>query len=68
MRLIFYLSNVLFIFSNINVIPFKIVLLGIYTPMGMLFTLLVAELEVFNRYGLQHVRYTLLDVFYKVPI
>ena len=30
-----------------------------------LFPLLVAALEVFNRYGLQHVRYTLLDVFYE---
>ena len=33
-----------------------------YTPMETLFPLLVAALEVFNQYGLQHVRYTLLDV------
>ena len=41
-----------FIFSNINVIPFKIVPLGSYTPMETLFPRLVATLEVFNRYGL----------------
>ena len=52
-----------FIFSNINVISFNIVPLGSYTPMETLFPLLLAALEVFNRYGLQHVRYTLLDVF-----
>ena len=46
-----------FIFSNINVA------LGSYTPMEMLFSLLIAALEVFKRYGLQHVRYTVLDVF-----
>jgi hypothetical protein len=45
-----------FIFSHINVIPFKIVPLGSYTPMEKLFSLLVAALEVFNRYDLQHVR------------
>ena len=50
-------------FSNINVIPFKIVPLGSYTPMETLFPLLLAVLEVFNQYGLQHVFYTLLDVF-----
>jgi hypothetical protein len=61
MRLIFFLPKFLF-FSNINVIPFKIVPLGSYTLMET-FPLLVAVLEVFNRYGLQHVRYTLLDVF-----
>ena len=62
MSLIFYLLKFLF-FLNINVIPFKVVPLGSYTPMETLFPLLVAALEVFNRYGLQHVRYTLLDVF-----
>ena len=51
-----------FIFSNINVIPFKIVPLGSYTLMKT-FPLLVAALEVFNRYDLQHVHYTLLGVF-----
>ena len=35
-------------FSNINVIPF-----GSYTPMEMF----LAEMEVFNIYGLQNVRY-----------
>ena len=50
-------------FFNINVIPFQIVPLGSYTPMETLFPLLVEALEVFNRYGLQHVRYTLLNVF-----
>ena len=58
----FLLTKILF-FSNINVIPFKIVPLGSYTPIETLFPLLVAALEVFNRYGLQHVRYTLLGVF-----
>ena len=50
-------------FSNINIILFKIVPLGGYIPKETLFPLLVAALEVFNQYGLQHVRYTLLDVF-----
>ena len=59
MRLIFYLPKFLF-FSNIHVIPFKIVPLGSYTPMKT-FPLLVAALEVFNLYDLQHVRYNLLD-------
>ena len=63
MRLIFYISK--FFFSNINVIPFKIVSLGSYTPMDTLFPLFVAALEVFNWYGVQHVHYTLLDVLYK---
>jgi hypothetical protein len=58
-----YQSFYLFIFSNINVIPFKILPLGSYAPMETLFPLLVAALKVFNRCGLQHVRYTLLDVF-----
>ena len=31
--------------------------LGSYTPMETLFPLLVVALEVFNRYGLQHVSY-----------
>ena len=52
-------------FSNINVIPFKIVPLGSYTPMETLFPLLVEALEVFSRYGLQHVRYTRDLVFCK---
>ena len=56
----FYLQKFLFL-SNVNVIPFKIVPLGSYTLMEM-FPLLVAALEVFNRYGLQHVRYSLLDI------
>ena len=55
MRLIF--------FQNINDIPLKIVPLDSYTLMETMYPLLVAALEVFNRYGLQHVRYTLLDVF-----
>jgi hypothetical protein len=59
MRLIFYLPTLFF--SNINVILFKTVLLGSYTPMET-FPRLVVALEDFNRYGLQHVRYTLLDV------
>jgi hypothetical protein len=62
MRLIFYLPKFLF-FSNINVILFKIVPLASYTPMETLFPLLLAALEVFNRYGLQHICYTLLGVF-----
>ena len=49
-------TNFLF-FSNFNVIPFKIAPLGSYTPIEMLFPLLVAALEIFNWYGLQHVRY-----------
>ena len=60
-RLIFNRQTFLF-FSNINVIPFKIVPLGSYTPMET-FPLLLAALEVFNRYGLQHIRYTLSNVF-----
>ena len=64
LRLIFYLPKFLF-FSNINVIPFKIVPLDSYTPMEMLFPLLVAAPEVFNLYGLQHVRYTRNQVLYK---
>jgi hypothetical protein len=62
MRLIFYLPKFLF-FSNINVILFKIVPLGSYIPMEMLFPLLVAVLKVFHRYGFQHAHYTLLDIF-----
>jgi hypothetical protein len=45
-----FLFTKVFIFSNINVIPFKIVPLGSYTPMEKLFPLLVAALEV-NWYG-----------------
>ena len=56
MRLIFQLPTFLF--------PFKTVPLGSYTPTGT-FPLLVAALGVFNRYCFQHVRYTLLGVFYK---
>ena len=56
MGLIFYLPKFLF-FSNINVIPFKMVSFGSYTPMEMLFPLLVAVLKDFNWYGLQHIRY-----------
>jgi hypothetical protein len=56
MRLTFYLPKFLF-FSNINVILFKIVPLGSYTPMETLFPLLLAALEVFKWYGLQHVHY-----------
>jgi hypothetical protein len=36
-------------FLNINVIPFKIVPLGSYTPKETLFPLLVAALEVFHQ-------------------
>ena len=64
MRLTFYLPKFFFFFffsSNINVIPFKIVLLVSYTPIETL-PLLVGMPYVFNRYGVQHVRYTLLDV------
>jgi hypothetical protein len=46
-----------FISPNINVISFKIVPFCSYTPMETLFPLLLAALEVFNWYGLQHVRY-----------
>ena len=62
-NVIFLPKFYLFIISNINVIPFKIVALGSYTPMGMLFPLLVAAMELFNRYDLQHVRYPILGVF-----
>jgi hypothetical protein len=57
-----FLFNKVFI-SNINLISIKIVPLGSHTPMEMLFPLLVAALELFNRYGLQHVRYTRDQVF-----
>ena len=43
-----FLFTKVFIFSNINVIPFKIVPLGSYTPIETLFPLLVAALEVFS--------------------
>jgi hypothetical protein len=58
-----FLFSKVFIFSDINVIPFKILPLGSYTPMEILFPLLVAALEVFNWYGLQHVRYNRKKVF-----
>ncbi len=67
MRLIFYLPKFLF-FSNIKVIPFKVVPLGSYTPTETLFPPLVTALEVFNRYGLQHIHYILLDVFYSPEV
>ena len=59
MRVIFLFTKV-FIFSKIL---FKIIPLGSYTPMETLFPLLLATLKAFNQYGLQHVHYTLLDVF-----
>ena len=59
----FFIYQSFYFFSIINVIPFKIISFGRYTPMETLFPLLVAALEIFNRYCLQHVRYTLLDVF-----
>jgi hypothetical protein len=51
---VIYLPKILFL-SNIKIVP-----MGSYTPM-------VAALEVFNRYGLQHVFYTLLDVYKTCP-
>ena len=54
MRLLFYLPK---FFFYINAIPFKMLPLDSYTAMETLFPLLVAALEVFNRCGLQHVRY-----------
>ena len=65
MRLIFYLSVFCFFFLNINVIPFKIVPLGSYTPLETLFPLLVAALEVFKQYGLRHVHHTSHGHLYK---
>ena len=59
----FFIHKCFHIFSNINVISFKIVPLDSYTQMETLFPLVVAALEVFNQYGLQHVRYTLSYVF-----
>ena len=53
-NLIFYLPKFLFL-TNINAIHVKIVPFGSYTPMETLFPLLVAALEIFNRYSLQHV-------------
>ena len=61
----FLFTKVFIYFLNINVIPFKIVLLGSYTQMEALFLLLVAALEFFNRFKPQHVRCTLVDDFYK---
>lgn len=57
MKLICYYSMILF-FPNINVISFKVIPLSNYTRMETLFPLVVAALEVFNRYGVQHVRYS----------
>ena len=54
-----------FIFSNINVVPIKIVPLGSYTPMDT-FPLFVAALEVFNWYGLQHVCYNRKNKYFDV--
>ena len=51
----YFLFTEVFILFKINVIPFKIVPLGSYIPMET-FPLLVAAVEVFNRYGLQYVR------------
>ena len=60
MRLIFLFTQI-FIFSNIIVVPFKIVLLGSYTPNETLFSLLVTALEVYSIFV------TLFWMFYKVP-
>jgi hypothetical protein len=52
-----------FIFIKVfSFILFKIVPLDRYTPMEMLFPFLVAALEVFNLFDLQHDSYILLDV------
>jgi hypothetical protein len=56
----FYLPKFLF-FSNINVIPFKIVPLGSYKPMETLFLLLLAALKIFS------ISVTLFWMFSKVP-
>ena len=63
MRLIFIYQSFYNFFQTSLLSPFKMVPLGSYTLMKMLFPLLVAALEVFNHCGVQHVRYTLLDVF-----
>ena len=55
-----FLFTKVFIFFKHQCYPLKIGPLGSYTPMEM-FPLLVAALEVFNEYGLQHIRYTLLE-------
>ena len=55
-------SNETDLLFTIVFIFFKIVPLGSYTLMET-FPLLVAALEVFNRYGVEDVRYTLLGVF-----
>jgi hypothetical protein len=60
----FLFIKVFIFFPNFNVIAFKIIPLGSYTPMET-FPLLVAALEVFNRYGLQHIR-SLFWMFSKV--
>lgn len=46
MRLIFYKPKFLIFSSGNNIIPFKVVPLGSYTPVESLFPLLVAALEV----------------------
>ena len=53
-----FLFTEVFIFSNTNLIHFKTVPLDNNTPMETLSPTLVATLKVFNRYALQHVRYT----------
>ena len=58
-----FLFTKVFISSNIDVIPFKIVPLGSYTPMETLFPLLIAVLEVFNRYGLRHISFMHILIF-----
>ena len=52
-----FLFTKVFIFFQISVMTFKIFPLGSYTPMEK-FPCLVVALEIFNRYGLQHVLYT----------
>ena len=61
----FYLPK--FFNLNLNVIFLKIVPLGNYTPMETLLPLLVAALEIFNRYDLQHIRYTLHKICSSSP-
>ena len=51
-----FLFTKVLIFLNINVILFEIVPLGSYTPMEILFPLLVAALDIFNQYDLQKSR------------
>jgi len=51
-----------FIFLQIKVISFKIVLLGSYTVMEALFSLFIAVLEGFCWYTFQLVGHALLDI------